>query len=82
MQIISSQIINYFLFFGFFSSFGVFSPHKNTFHHAKAESKPSKGVVIKFIALHELRKNKGKTTIEIKIKKKVNLILFNFRKGQ
>lgn len=50
------------------------------FHHAKAESKPSKGLAIKFIALHEWRKNKEKKTIEIKIKKKVDLILFNFEK--
>lgn len=68
MQIILSQIMNYFLFFVFFS-FGDFSPQK-TFHHAKAESKLSKGLVIKFIALHELRKKKGKMTIEIEIKKK------------
>lgn len=39
------------------------------FHHAKTEPKLSKSLVIKFIALNELRKKKGKMTIVIKIKK-------------
>lgn len=79
MQIILLQIINYFLFFVFCHL--VISPLKKKFHHAKAKFKPSKGVVIKSIALNELRKNKGKMTIEIKIKKNVDLIYLTLEKS-
>lgn len=48
----------------------------------REKSKRSKGVIIKSIALQELRKNKGKTPIEIKIGEKVDSLFFNFGKGQ
>lgn len=38
--------------------------------------------MIKSTGLHELRKNKGKMTVEIKIKKKVDSPFFNFGKGR
>lgn len=48
----------------------------------REESKHSKGVMIKSIALHELRKNKGKMPIEIKTGRKVGSLFFNFGTGQ